>query len=50
MVASSAYGGPRPLYGGIYTVLNQNEGIYYSTWVAAYFEASSTSKGFDAVF
>jgi hypothetical protein len=35
MVASSAYGGSQPLYGGIYMVERYNERIFYPTWVSA---------------
>jgi hypothetical protein len=32
---SSAYGEPRTVYGGLYTVGGYGEGFYYLTWVAA---------------
>jgi hypothetical protein len=35
MVTASALGGLRPLYGGIYTIEEFGQGIYYPTWVAA---------------
>nr|XP_051177523.1 uncharacterized protein LOC127292205 [Lolium perenne] len=35
MVVASAIGGPRPLYGGVYTVGEFGQGVYYPTWVAA---------------
>nr|XP_051223222.1 uncharacterized protein LOC127341416 [Lolium perenne] len=35
MVVAAAYGGPRPLYGGVYTVGGHGEGFYFPTWVAA---------------
>ncbi|XP_051179109.1 uncharacterized protein [Lolium perenne] len=35
MVVSSAFGAQRPIYGGVCTVGNYGEGLYYPTWVAA---------------
>lgn len=36
MVATPALEGPRPLYGGIYTVGEHDQEIYFLTWVTAY--------------
>jgi hypothetical protein len=35
MVATSAIGGPRPLYGDVYTIGEFGQAVYYPTWVAA---------------
>jgi hypothetical protein len=35
MVASSALGGSRPLYRGVYTIGEHGHGVYIPTWVAA---------------
>jgi hypothetical protein len=35
MVIASAFGGSRPLYGGVYTAGGYEEKVYYPTWVAA---------------
>jgi hypothetical protein len=35
MVTTPTLGGSRPLYGGIYTIEEHGEGVYFSTWVAA---------------
>jgi hypothetical protein len=35
MVVTSAIGGPRSLYGGVYTVGEFDQEVYFSTWVAA---------------
>jgi hypothetical protein len=34
MVTASAPGGPRPLYGGVYTIEGNGQEVYYSTWLA----------------
>jgi hypothetical protein len=36
MVVSPAFGAPRALYGGVYTVGGYNQGVYYLTWVTTY--------------
>nr|XP_051203681.1 uncharacterized protein LOC127317199 [Lolium perenne] len=35
VVASSAYGEPRPIYRGLYTIGGYGEGYFFPTWVAA---------------
>jgi uncharacterized membrane protein len=35
MIFAAAFGGPIPLYGGIYTIEEYGQGVYYPTWVAA---------------
>jgi hypothetical protein len=35
VATSSAYGEPRPVYGGLYTIGNHGEGHFFPTWVAA---------------
>jgi hypothetical protein len=35
VVASSAYGEPRPIYGGLYMIRGYGEGYFFPTWVAA---------------
>jgi hypothetical protein len=35
MVVAPAFGGPRPIYGGVYTIGGNGERFYYPTWVAA---------------
>jgi hypothetical protein len=35
MVVTSTFGGSRPLYGGIYTIGEHGEGVYFPTWIAA---------------
>jgi hypothetical protein len=35
MVVASAFGGQRPIYGGVYTVGELGQGIYFPTWVDA---------------
>jgi hypothetical protein len=36
MVATSALGGPIPLYEDVYKVGEHDQGVYLPTWVAAY--------------
>jgi hypothetical protein len=35
MVATSTIGEPRPFYGGVYTVGEYGQGVYFLTWMAA---------------
>jgi hypothetical protein len=35
MVATSPFGRSIPLYGGVYTVEEHGQGVYFPTWVAA---------------
>jgi hypothetical protein len=35
MFIVAAFGGPRPLYGGVYTVREYGQKVYYPTWLAA---------------
>jgi hypothetical protein len=37
MVVTSTLGGQRPLYGSVYTVGEYGQGVYFPTWVAAYY-------------
>jgi hypothetical protein len=34
MVIASAFGGSRPIYGGVYTVGGYDEEVYSPTWIA----------------
>jgi hypothetical protein len=36
MVVTSALGGPRPLYVGVYTIGEHGQKVYFPTWVATY--------------
>jgi hypothetical protein len=35
MVTASTLREPRPVYGGVYTIGEYGQGVYYPTWVAA---------------